>query len=94
MILLYYFVVCLILLVVVCVLHELGHMLALRLFRVPIYRLTIGFGPVLFKKRLTNSAIGEIVLKWFPFTLGSAFDGDHPQFQKLGFLPRILIFGM
>jgi len=91
---LYYLVVCLILLIPTFIIHELGHMLALRIFQVPIHRLTIGLGPTVFQKKLRKSAIKEVALKLFPFVLKIAFDIDHPRFQKLGLIPKILIFGM
>lgn len=94
MISLYYLVVCLILLIPTFIIHELGHMLALRIFQVPIHRLTIGLGPTVFQKKLRNSAIKEVALKLFPFGLKIAFDSDHPQFQKLDLIPKVLIFGV
>lgn len=72
--------------------HELGHIFTLLLFKVPVHKLSIGFGPILWGKNFKKSSIKRVRLKFLPFGSAAGFDGDHPNFQSLLFSQRILLF--
>ena len=72
--------------------HELGHIIALLSFKIPVHKLSIGLGPSLWGKNLKKSSIRRVRLKLMPFGLGAAFDGDHPRFQSLNLWQKMLIF--
>ncbi len=72
--------------------HELGHMLTLLAFRIPIHRLKFGFGPVIWGKNFKNSVVKRLRIGLFPFGVGAGFDGDHLKFKLLGFWAKIFVF--
>ncbi len=85
-------VIVLLIFIVVSTAHELSHFFSLRFFGLPVYRLSFGFGPVLFRKALTNGPVQEISFKLLPFTLGTSFDVDNPKFLRLSHWSKIIIF--
>jgi len=88
----WYYVAAIIILLISSIAHELGHILALLAFGVPVHKLSVGFGPVWCGKNLKGQKIKRIRIKIVPFGLGAAFDGDNPRFQSLGFWQKMIIF--
>ena len=78
--------------VVVSLAHELGHILALLAFRVPIHGFKVGFGPVIWGKNFKKSAVKRLRVGLIPFGVGVGFDGDHFRFKSLGFWVKVLVF--
>jgi len=78
----WYYVAAIIILLISSIAHELGHILALLAFGVPVHKLSVGFGPVWCGKNLKGQKIKRIRIKIVPFGLGAAFDGDNPRFPK------------
>ena len=88
----WYYVAAIIILFVSSVAHELGHILALLAFRIPVHRISVGFGPTWCGKNLKGQRIKRIRIKIVPFGLGAAFDGDNSRFQSLGFWKKMILF--
>lgn len=60
----------------IVVVHELGHFLFARLFGVTVLEFAIGFGPVLYKKKLKSGM--DFLIKWFPLGGYVKMDGEDP----------------
>jgi membrane-associated protease RseP (regulator of RpoE activity) len=76
----------------VSITHEVGHLLVLLIFKVPVYRLRVGFGPIIYGRNFKKSPIRRLRLGIIPFGLGVAFDSDHSRFRQLVFWPKIATF--
>lgn len=87
----YYYLALFLSLLVISIAHELGHMFAYILFKVPIHQLRIGLGPVILRKKSKKSSIRKIYLRLFPFVLAVGVDGDRSEFLRLGFWRKIFI---
>lgn len=57
-------------LILVTVWHELGHMVAARLVNVPVQRISVGLGPVLWRRSLTHET--DLVLRALPVGMAIA----------------------
>ena len=56
--------------------HELGHFLFARLFKVRVLEFAIGFGPVMYRKKLKSGM--DFLIKWFPLGGYVKMDGEDP----------------
>jgi len=57
--------------------HELGHFMMARLLHIPVRRITVGFGPVCWRRPLGEN--GEFVLRAFPTSLAVGIPGRREQ---------------
>lgn len=78
-----YFVAALVCLMVMIIIHELGHYTAGKIFKFKINEFAIGFGPAIFKH--TNKKNGEIFsLRCLPFGGFCAFAGEDEKGEEVG----------
>ena len=77
------------LLAMVLVLHELGHYIAARLCRIPVEGFSIGFGPIIWHKRVAGT---DWKIKLMP--LGGANEVEEDALMALPAWKRICIFAV
>ena len=85
------------LLIIICVVatvHEFGHFIVSKLFKVQVNEFAIGFGPKIFQKKFGETMYS---LRWLPFGGYCAIEGEDGQsesehsFAKISWYKKILI---
>lgn len=84
----------LIIMCTVATVHEFGHFIVSKLFKVQVNEFAIGFGPKIFQKKIGNTMYS---LRWIPFGGYCAIEGEDGasesdySFDKISWYKKILI---
>lgn len=78
----------LLLLSLLIVIHEAGHLLAARWAGIPVTGFSVGFGPKLWKRRWGQV---EYSLRWFPLG-GFVMPADEPEFSSIPLRKRLVFY--